>query len=434
MNTKTDLLAALDDTHARTLALFESLDDAQLAVPYEAGINPPVWELGHTAFFYEFFILRPLDGDQPGMPGYDDIWDSFVIHHRERWEPGVVPDKEATFDYYRRTVAAVRERIAGRELTPREHYLYKYMLFHQHMHYESLTWCRQTLGYPAPPTAADDVKTAPAGDAAPPLGDARIPGGRYPIGMPGDSEHFATTDFAFDNEKPGFEIKLEPYSISKTLVSNGEFLAFVEAEMYSEPEAWSHGGRRWLRATNAGHPAYWRREPDGSWSARRFDRWSPLDPAAPVLHVSYWEAEAFARWAGRRLPTEYEWEAAARGPEGRRFPWGDTPPAPDLADLDSVQFARQPVTAYPDGASPFGCLQMLGTAWEWTSSQFLPYDGFKVDMYPYMSTLQFGDHKVARGGCCATSSSLIRNTYRQAYYPDRNDVFTGFRTCATGTG
>ena len=92
--------------------------------------------------------------------------------------------------------------------------------------------------------------------------------------------------------------------------------------------------------------------------------------------------------------------------------------------------AQNPVFDFPEGDSPFGCRQMTGTVWEWTSDQFLPYDGFKVDMYPFMSTLQFGDHKVTKGGGCATSSCLIRGTYRQAYLPQRNDVYTGFRTCA----
>ena len=145
---------------------------------------------------------------------------------------------------------------------------------------------------------------------------------------------------------------------------------------------------------------------------------------------------AWCRWAGRRLPTEYEWEVAALGNRPgepfRHFPWGNSTPDERLADLNGRAMAQNPVFDFPDGDSPFGCRQMTGTVWEWTSDQFLPYDGFKVDMYPFMSTLQFGDHKVTKGGGCATSSCLIRGTYRQAYLPLRNDVYTGFRTCALG--
>jgi iron(II)-dependent oxidoreductase len=99
-------------------------------------------------------------------------------------------------------------------------------------------------------------------------------------------------------------------------------------------------------------------------------------------------------------------------------------------DMDGGFYGIASAMAFAEGASSSGCLQMLGTAWEWTSSQFLPFDGFKIDMYHYMSVLQFGDHRVTKGGSCATCSSLIRNTYRQAYYPSRTDAFTGFRTCA----
>jgi iron(II)-dependent oxidoreductase len=235
--------------------------------------------------------------------------------------------------------------------------------------------------------------------------------------------------FAFDNEKPGFTAEVAPFRIARTPVSNGEFLAFVEDGGYATPSLWSFQGRAWLEKEGATHPLYWRRAPSGAWQTRWFDRRLDLDPRAPVIHVNYWEAEAYAHWALRRLPTEFEWEAAARGPSGRLYPWGDAMDALRV-DMDARLLGRGPVGAFPKGASEGGCLQMLGTAWEWTSNPFLPYDGFAVDMYPFMSTLQFGDHRTTRGGSCATSSCLIRNTYRQAYLPDRRDAFTGIRTCA----
>ncbi len=428
MNTKASLLEALDDTDQRTRELLNTLDDSQLNVPYEPGINPPIWELGHAAFFYEYFILRALDRVPVAMPGFDEIWDSFEIPHRERWKDGVVPDKATTFDYYARTLEAVRKRIETHDLVPTEHYLYKYGIFHQHMHIESMIWGRQTLGYASPPTSvpvSDDSAKQQTHR------DIDVEGGTYVIGLEAESANFATTGFGFDNEKPAFEIELKPFGISPTLVSNREYLTFVEANGYTTPEHWSVGGRRWLERSGALHPRYWKRQAEGDWQLRFFDAWHPLPQEAPIMHVSYWEAEAYCRWAERRLPTEFEWEAAARGRDGSLFPWGnEDPPTANTVDMDGRCLGRQPVTNLSKGASASGCLQMIGTAWEWTSSQFLPYPGFCVDMYPYMSTLQFGDHKVTRGGSCATSSCLIRSTYRQAYYPDRNDVFTSFRTCA----
>ena len=412
MNTKQDLLRELDVT------------DQQLAVPYSQGINPPIWEIGHAAFFYEVFVLRALDGAPARMPGYDEIWDSFEIPHRERWKDGVVPDRVTTLDYYDRMIDAMRERIATQELDPRVHYLYKYAIFHQHMHIESLIWCRQSLGYGKPPGARAPSLSGHGTS----FGDAEIPPGEYPIGLSPGSDNESTTHFGFDNEKPGFVKALETFEISKTLVSHREYLQFVEDGGYRDLRHWSFGGKRWLAESEAVHPHYWRKA-DGDWQCRHFDTWQSLPLDAPVLHVNFWEAEAYCEWAGRRLPNEFEWEAAARGHEGLLYPWGDAMDAA-CVDMDATSLGQSPVDALEAGASPHGVFQMLGTAWEWTTSQFLPYDGFKVDMYPYMSTLQFGDHKVAKGGSCATSSCLIRNTYRQAYYPSRHDVFVGFRTCS----
>lgn len=411
MFSKNDLLSALDEVDQTTLGLLESLTDEQFTVPFEPGINPPIWELGHAAFFYEFFILRALNQTSPVMPGYDEVWDSFEIKHRERWREGVVPDKKATLEYYRQTISDVRSRITNEALTPDSIYLYRYAIYHQHMHIESLVWARQTLEYPAPSSLV-----APPEFSLPTLpGDADIPAGRYPIGLPHDDQ-FAHEHFGFDCEKPAFLKKLDAFHISKTLVTNYEFAQFVEAGQYLDNSAWSYGGKLWLRDAKATHPIYWKNL-EGQWHERLFNQTHPLRPGAPVTHVSFWEAEAFATWAGRRLPSEFEWEVAAAGSK-------------TAADLDRKYFAQNKVTAFKESASDHKCLQMLGTTWEWTTSQFLPYDGFKIDMYPYMSSLQFGDHKVARGGSCATSSALIRTTYRQAYHPDRRDVFTGFRTCA----
>ncbi len=448
MEDKDSVLQALHQTRARTLALIDSLPEEKLVVPYHPGVNPPLWEMGHAAFFYEVFILAELDGRPSHDPAMDDLWDSFHIDHRDRWQPGLFPGREETRHYFNLVYDRIEERIKTEPLTDQALYLYRYAIYHQNMHIESLVWCRQTVAYPAPPGTRLTLPAAADGNPEPDrLGDAEIPAGTYLIGMPGDSPDYARRDFAFDNEKPRFGKALDSFRISRTLVSNAEFLAFVEDGGYERRELWSFGGRKWLDTevdlalveghdqpvmARPRHPLYWRYR-DGQWQERVFDQWQPLPLAHPVTHVSYWEAEAYCNWAGRRLPTEYEWEAAALGNRPgepfRRFPWGDDP-HPERVDMDARYLAQQPVTAMPEGDGPFGCRQMLGTVWEWTTTQFLPYDGFCVDIYPYMSTLQFGDHKVTKGGSCATSSLLIRGTYRQAYLPQRNDVYTGFRTCA----
>lgn len=445
MHDREQLIEALNDTHEKLRELVGSLSDEQLRVPYHPGVNPPLWEMGHSAFFYEVFVLNRLDGTPSYDPAMDELWDSFHMEHTDRWSETLFPGRKKTLAYVETIRQRVEDRIRNQPLSDEALYLYRYAIYHQLMHLESMTWCRQTVGYPAPAFSTPDAFPATRADTAV-LGDVAVPAGRYRIGLPLGSAAYATDDFGFDNEKPAFDVDLPAFAISRTLTRNADFLAFVEAGGYERPEFWSQGGRKWLsqevdrnfgtgQAPDIGprrHPHHWRRGPDG-WQERTFDQWYPLQPDHPVRQVSYWEAEAYCQWAGRRLPTEFEWEAAALGntPDGprRRFPWGDTMD-PDRVDMDGRYMARVPVTAFADGESPFGCRQMTGTVWEWTSSQFFPYDGFCMDMYPFMSTLQFATHKTTRGGGCATSSRLVRGTYRQAYYPDRTDVFTGFRTCA----
>lgn len=453
MHDKNGLIKALNETREKILELVCSLPEDQLQVPYHPGVNPPLWELGHSMFFYEVFVLDALDGTPSVDPSMDELWDSFHMTHQERWSQTLFPGRDATLAYAEEVYQRLLARLENEPLTDQALYLFRYAIYHQHMHIESMTWCRQTVGYPAPPFALKGPalhKPAlhePAGSSG---GDARVPAGDYRIGFPERPLDPSREDFAFDNEKPGVTVSLPSFDISRTLVSNGDFLAFVEDGGYRRREFWSQGGCQWLareRDLSFGtdrapewaapaHPFHWRYR-DGEWQERLFDQWLPLVPEHPVKQVSYWEAEAYCAWAGRRLPTEFEWEAAALdnrpGQPFRRFPWGETleeSGVEALADLNARHMGRVPVTAFPAGDSPFGCRQMVGTVWEWTASQFLPFDGFAMDMYPYMSVLQFGDHKTTKGGGCATSSRLIRGTYRQAYYPDRCDVFTGFRTCA----
>ena len=439
MHDRQHLADTLRQTRQRMRALIDDLDDEQLDLPWHPGVNPPLWEMGHAAFFYEVFVLNRLDGTPSINPAMDELWDSFHVSHRERWSRELFPGRDATLAYADQVFERVLERIQTQPLTEQARYLYRYAIHHQNMHIESMIWARQTLAYPAPTwLRGSHAQTAePGTDSV----DADIPAGKWWIGMPEDSQAFGARDFAFDNEKPGFNIELPAFSIATSPTSNRQFLDFVEDGGYQRDPFWSLGGRRWKAGHGAmnpeqkafQHPIHWRHQ-GGQWQERLFDQWLPLAPQAPVRHLSYWEAEAWCRWAGRRLPSEYEWEVAALGnlagdDQRRAFPWGNDYD-PTHADMDASNMAQQPATALPGSASPFGCRQMIGTLWEWTSSDFLPYDGFRVDMYPFMSTLQFGDHKTTRGGSCATSSMLIRGSYRQAYLPDRNDVFTGFRSCA----
>jgi iron(II)-dependent oxidoreductase len=259
--------------------------------------------------------------------------------------------------------------------------------------------------------------------------DAEIPGGRFLLGSTADEP------FVFDNEKWAHEVELRPFAIARAPVTQAAFAEFVDEGGYRRRDLWSHAGWAWREAARAEGPRYWRR--DGGWLRRDFDRWVPLEPDRPVVNVCLHEAEAYCRFAGRRLPSEAEWEAAASAEAGerlparkRRYPWGDDPPGERRAHLDFRALHALDVGALPAGDSALGCRQLLGNAWEWTASDFLPYPGFAPDPYRDYSQPWFGTHKVIRGGSFATTGRLVRAAFRNFYTPDRGDPWVGFRTCA----
>lgn len=442
----------------RTLSLIDDLDMNQLIGPKIPTVNPPLWEIGHVAWFAEFWLLRHLKGQRPLLSNGDELYNSTDIAHDARWDL-LLPTREKTLDF----MATILERCIEtvdlpRALTPDERYFSLLVTFHEAMHAEAIAYTRQALAYRPPLIASMQTGISDSADAC--RGDVEIHGGCYVIGA--EREY----SFVFDNEKWAHPAILESFRIARAAVTNGEFLAFVEDDGYNRPEFWSADGWRWLQtggvpeleksfadffkktpgelsprsdySSQPRHPIYWQPGENGRWLMRSYDRYVPLDENLPIVHVSYYEAEAYCRWAGRRLPSEAEWEVAASGAsidagssDARRyFPWGDTGPLPAHANLDWRAGGVVPVGAHDAGDSIFGCRQMIGNVWEWTASKFRPYPGFTPDPYKEYSQPWFGTHNVLRGGCWATSSYLIRNTWRNFYTPDRRDVWAGFRTCA----
>ena len=423
--THTATLAAwVTDARQRTLELIADLSDEQLLGPHLAIINPLLWEIGHVAWFQEIWVLRHLCKEQSLRPDADTLYDSAAVPHATRWDL-LLPSRDGTLRYMRQVQEAVLDRLAQQPLDRELAYFVQLSVFHEDMHTEAFTYTRQTLSYPRPRLsglAADGALEGPL------PGDVEVPGGSFLLGATPEEP------FVFDNEKWAHSVELRPFAIARAPVTQAEFAAFVEEACYQRREFWSEEGWRWRQATASEHPVYWERREGGRWWRRDFDRWLPLEPHLPVLHVSWYEAEAYCRWTGRRLPSEAEWEAAAAAEPGsgrkRRFPWGEAPPAPEQANLDSLNLGCLDVAALAAGDSPWGCRQMIGNVWEWTASDFLPYPGFTPDPYKEYSEPWFGTHKVLRGGCWATRGRLLRNTWRNFYRPDRRDVWAGFRTCA----
>jgi len=367
----------LSDTSKRTRALTRFLGSESSAVPMLRIVNPPLWELGHVAWFQEFWLHRGGDFARPSMQPQADRWyDSARVAHETRWSLDL-PDAQATRAYVDTVFERTQALLDCDALSDARAYFAQLAIFHQDMHNEAFCYMWQTLGYPMPVAWPE----AGASSAA----DLDLPAGPMRLGAsPGSG-------FVFDNEKWAHEVSLSAFAIAQRAVSNAEFRDFVEDDGYIRREFWSEAGWAMRERLALRHPRYWRHGADG-WSVQRFDRRIPLAMQSPVVHVSYHEAEAYCAWAGRRLPSEAEWECAAGACAGR-----------------------------------FEC----GRVWEWTSSRFAPYPGFAADPYKEYSEPWFAEeHRVLRGGSFATPARLLRRTWRNFYPPQRADMFCGFRTCA----
>ena len=419
------IIAALKDARQRTLELVADLSDEQLQVPLLRIINPIVWEIGHVAWFQEKWVLRHARAEAPLLECGDSLWDSAAVAHDTRWDLPL-PSRAGTLDYLARVFDRVIDGLESRPVTYSDRYFCWLAIMHEDMHGEALTYTRQTLGFRAPARSGQATEFGSALQTqrgAGLEGDAEFTGGTFLLGARKQEA------FVFDNEKSAHPVQMPPFAMAKSAVTQGAFADFVDDGGYRRPELWDESGWRWREEVQAEQPVYFIK--DGHyWYTRVFDRIAPLDPDVTLIHVNWYEADAYCRWAGRRLPTEAEWEFAAAGSGKRDFPWGDESPRPVQANLDFRTTGCVRAGDFAVGDTPEGVRQMIGNAWEWTSSDFCPYPGFVRDPYKEYSEPWFGSpYKVLRGGCWATRSRLIRNTWRNFYTKDRRDVFAGFRTC-----
>ena len=248
------------------------------------------------------------------------------------------------------------------------------------------------------------------------------------------SRNLPNYDFAFDNEKPAHQVFLQDYALDRALVSNGNFLEFIRDRGYQDFRWWFSEGWEVINREKWQAPLYWELH-DGEWMIRDFAGLHPASSKAdePVSHVSFFEASAFAKWAGKRLPTEAEWEKAAtfepNTNEFRTFPWGAEPIDESKGNLfENGLWSPAPIGSFPAGQNAFGCHQMIGDVWEWTTSDYVPYPGFKSEFDEY-NDKWFVNQKVLRGGSYATPQVHIRSTYRNFFHAHERWMTSGFR-CA----
>jgi len=252
----------------------------------------------------------------------------------------------------------------------------------------------------------------------------RFPGGEVTIGTDDRSA-------SYDNERPVHSVELAPFLIDATPVTELAYAEFIAEGGYETREFWSDPGWAWRNESGIRHPKYWNSLEQG-WEIRIMDRSLQPDPRRPVCHVCYYEAQAYASFADKRLPTEFEWEAAATWDAEagikRTYPWGEEPPSRALANVDVLAFGPSVAGSYVRNVSPMGCYGMIGDVWEWTSTDFHAYPGYETFPYPEYSEIFFGDeYKVLRGGSWATRGAAIRGTFRNWDYPIRRQIFSGFR-------
>jgi iron(II)-dependent oxidoreductase len=430
MDPKDQIAQDLEEARRRTHELLAPLDVERLTTQHDQLMSPPVWDYAHIGVFEELWLVQTLSGaasmDEELQSTYNAIETPRVVRGRRKL---LGPDETAAYlrQVRERTLALLEEvNLDGEDPLLKDGFVYDLILQHEHQHCETIL---QTIQL-TPGRYRDRLPEPPAGHAN---GDGAsmvcVPAGRYPVGTDAHAP--------YDNERPRHEVEIDAFEIDRFPVTNGDVLRFIEAGGYTREDCWSRDGWEWRWVFDVRAPEYWT-ERAGEWTLTRFGHRAPVDPRLPVIHVSYFEAEAFARWAGKRLPSEFEWEIAAGWDPGaerpRPYPWGDEPPTSELANIDQRLYSSAPVGAYPMGASALGCQQMLGDVWEWTSSDFLPYPGFRPFPYSEYSEPFFGgDFKVLRGGSWATRPRVARNTFRNWDSRLKRQIFSGFR-CARDAG
>lgn len=419
-----DVLDALRDTRSRTLALVAHLDDDALERVHSPLMSPLVWDLGHIAAFEDLWLAHRGAGLPLLRPDLAEVYDAFETPRAHR---GGLP-------YLRRDdalayLAAVRERVLGLAGSDRaaDATLHELVLRHEQQHTETMLQTMQLAHLPAPldadaPTFGSSSHGTPSGLTG--LELVEVPAGPCTIGAPAEG-------FAYDNERPRHGVDLPAFRIGRSAVTNGAFQAFVEGGGYARPEWWTREAWAWKEQYDIERPAGW--TADGrEW---RMDRCEPLDPSKPVVHVSWFEADAFARAHGARLPTEVEWEKAATWDQqtgtALSQPWGGTPDGEAItthANVDQRAFGTVAAGTHPHGASPTGCLGMIGDTWEWTAGGFDGYPGFAAHPYREYSEVFFGgDYRVLRGGSWATRARVATPTFRNWDHPQRRQIFAGLR-------
>jgi formylglycine-generating enzyme required for sulfatase activity len=442
---------------ARTMEIVAPLEIEDYVIQTAEFMSPPRWHIGHTSWFFETVLQKY----QPAYKSYSEDFLFFFNSYYEGFGPRIERPKRGTRS--RPTVAETKkyrahideqmmrfiESVSGRDDAGAILKIVRLGLEHEMQHQELLVYDIKHL-------LCDqfDVAMKPAPRSIEPVsGMVEIEGGLFELGYAergssptvregaitagkdaGDPQAgMRALPFAWDNEKPAHKVWLEDFSIDRAPVTVGDYLEFMNDGGYQDFRWWHSAGWEKVSTEHWQAPLYWEGQ-DGEWMIRDFAGLHRASEKAnePVSHVSFLEASAYAKWAGKRLPTEAEWEKAAMLSSGNTkqdFPWGDARPDESRGNLfENGLWSVAPTGAFPSGQTSPGCHQMIGDVWEWTTSDYVPYPGFKSDFDEY-NDKWFVGQKVLRGGSFATPQIHIRSTYRNFFYPHERWMIAGFR-CA----
>ncbi|RKG88020.1 ergothioneine biosynthesis protein EgtB [Corallococcus terminator] len=421
---KARALKELEAGRARLQAMLAPVPEVELMRQHSPLMSPLVWDVAHVANYEEQWLLRALGAQAFTDPAFDAIYDAFR-HPRSTRSTLPLLEPEAAWAYATRVREAVRAHL---EVLPVESadpllaggYVFGMVAQHEQQHAETLAATLQLMTH----GEYHPVEPPRHQPGAVPQHEVLIPGGPVRLG--------GSDAWAYDNEKPRHAVDVAPFLLDAHPVTTGDYLVFVESGGYEDPRWWDPKGFAWIQAEGIRHPLFWMPRGQHVWLRRHFSTVEPLPRDEPVQHVSWYEADAYARWAGKRLPTEAEWEKAAQGSDGveRVYPWGNDAPTDAHANLGGTRWGPSPVGSHPLGRSADGVFGLLGDVWEWTSSDFQPYAGFRAFPYREYSEVFFGtESKVLRGGAWASAPVAVRNSFRNWDFPIRRQIFAGFR-CA----
>ena len=413
------------ETRSRTLELVKNLKKDDFVVQTASYMSPPKWHIGHVSWIYEA-IMSKLDKNyefhsKEFSEYLNSYYQQFGVPHDKKLR-GITsrPTVDEIFQYFNTINQKVEKFIGSRELSEDEKELIIIGFHHECQHQELLVYDLQhLLAEQYLPVRKNKIVKQQEKQKE----FVEINGGLYTMGYNGKN-------YCYDIELPEHKTYLKNFKMGVFPITNQEYLEFMNDGGYETYKYWLSDGWEKVKSNKWDSPMYWEKVND-EWHVRDFLGIRKINPNEPVSHVSYYEADAYCKWAGKRLPTEAEWEKASCWNEEKQektvFPWGNESPSEEKCNLlESYHWGCTEVGTYPNGTSPSGCQQMIGDVWEWTSSEFMGYPGFKSGFDEY-NDKWFTNQKVLRGGSFGTPKMSIRGSYRNFFRLDERWLFSGFR-------